>query len=80
MYRVIYKFKDLKDSDHIYNVGDTFPWDGRKVSTKRINELSTKKNLIGVPVIEPVYEDDEEPTVESVEEVEEMEEEKNEVE
>ena len=56
MYKVIYKFKDLKDSEHVYEVGDEFPWAGRKVSKKRLTELSTDKNAIGEPLIELVEE------------------------
>lgn len=54
MYKVIRRFKDLKDSDHIYEIGDVFPWDGRRVSKKRISELATSKNAIGEPLIEEV--------------------------
>lgn len=52
-YKVIEKFKDLSD-DHIYEVGDIFPYDGRRVSKKRIEELSTDKNKREIALIEKV--------------------------
>lgn len=55
MFRVITKFKDLKD-DHTYEAGDQFPWDGRLVSKKRIEELSGENNRRGIPLIEEVEE------------------------
>ena len=56
MYRVIHKFYDLKDNNHAYSVGDTFPRNGVEVGTERIAELSSDKNLQGVPLIEEVAE------------------------
>ena len=56
MYIVIHKFYDLKDNNHAYCVGDTFPHDGVDVDTERIAELSSDKNLQGVPLIEEVVE------------------------
>jgi calcineurin-like phosphoesterase family protein len=54
-YKVIRAFKDLKDEDIIYNVGDMYPKDGRKKPTKtRIKELSGDKNAHGAPIIEEV--------------------------
>ena len=50
-YKVIYKFKDLQDNVHIYNVGDTYPRHYVTVSKERLNELKTSKNKIGVPLI-----------------------------
>lgn len=35
MYKVVYKFKDLKDNNHIYEVGAEFPRKGAKVSNER---------------------------------------------
>jgi len=65
MYRVIHKFKDLKDNDHIYNVGDEYPREGLKPTKKRIEELSGEKNKIGEELIEEVVETAEE-TIEEV--------------
>ena len=41
---------DVTDG-HEYHEGDPFPHDGRKVSEKRIKELSSQDNQIGRPVI-----------------------------
>lgn len=52
-YRVIHQFADLQDNNHIYNPGDKFPRASKKrVSNARLEELSTDKNKIGVPLIE----------------------------
>ena len=53
MFEVIYKFKDLQDS-HVYESGDKFPHDDRKIPKKRINELKGKNNKIGQPLIKEV--------------------------
>ena len=51
-YRVIKKFRDLQDDEHVYNVGDGFPRDGYSPSGKRISSLLSGANKLGVPVIE----------------------------
>lgn len=56
MYRVIHNFYDLKDNNHAYSVGDIFPHNGVEVDSERIAELSSDKNLQGVPLIEEVAE------------------------
>ena len=56
MYRVVHKFYDLKDNNHAYSVGDTFPHDGVDVDAERIAELASDKNRMGVPLIEEVAE------------------------
>lgn len=56
MYRVINKFYDLKDNNHAYSVGDTFPHDGVDVEAERVAELESDKNRLGVPLIEEVTE------------------------
>lgn len=56
MYRVVHKFYDLKDNNHAYSVGDTFPHNGVEVGAERVAELSSDKNLQGVPLIEEVVE------------------------
>lgn len=78
-YEVIYKFKDLKDNDHIYKVGDIYPREGLELSKKRIKELSTNKNQIGKILIKKIEEDIEkkeetakEQTEEEVEDAEKM--------
>lgn len=56
MYKVIVRFKDLKDGNHVYNVGDEFPRVGAKASKKRINELASDANRRKIPLIEEVEE------------------------
>lgn len=53
-YKVIKKFRDLKDGNHIYEIGDDFPRSGAEVAAARIKELASSKNRIGVPLIESV--------------------------
>ena len=55
MYKVVKRFYDLK-ANHAYSVGDTFPHDGAEVDCKRIEELASDKNRLGVPLIEEVAE------------------------
>lgn len=54
MFKVIVRFMDLQDGNHIYEVGDIFPRDGVKVGTDRINELMSCENKIGCPLIEKI--------------------------
>ena len=56
MYRVIKAFRDLKDNNRLYSVGDTFPHNGVEACAERVAELSSDKNLQGVPLIEEVAE------------------------
>jgi hypothetical protein len=56
MFKVVNKFYDLKDNNHCYYVGDKFPHNGKKVSDKRIAELSSNKNKMGIPLIEEIPE------------------------
>ena len=56
MYKVIKSFYDLKDNNHVYSVGDTFPHDGVEVDAERIAELANDKNRLGVPLIEEITE------------------------
>lgn len=49
-YKVIEKFMDLQDDNHIYNVGDKYPNKGR-VKKERIEELKGTDNKIGQPLI-----------------------------
>lgn len=52
MCKVIKKFTDLQDGNHVYNVGDVYPREGYTPSEKRIAELASDKNRQGVPLIE----------------------------
>lgn len=59
VYKVIEKFKDLKDNDHIYEVNDIYPRKDIKledIPQKRIKELTTTKNEIGKILIEEIEE------------------------
>ena len=56
MYKVIKYFTDLQDNNYAYYVGDTFPRNGVEVGAERVAELSSDKNLQGVPLIEEVEE------------------------
>ena len=56
MYKVIKYFTDLQDNNYAYSVGDTFPRNGVEVGAERVAELSSDKNLQGVPLIEEVAE------------------------
>ena len=56
MYRVVQKFYDLKDNNHAYSVGDTFPHKGAEVDAERIEELASDKNRLGVPLIAEIAE------------------------
>lgn len=49
-YKVIKKFRDLQDNDHIYNVGDKYPRKGR-VNKERLEELMSNENKIGEPLV-----------------------------
>ena len=51
-YKVLSYFEDLLDDGHKYRPGDEFPRNGMKVSQRRIDELSSDKNLRGVKLIE----------------------------
>ena len=51
-YKVIHRFTDLQDFNHLYNVGDVFPRVGMKVSQSRIDELVSSKNKLKTPLIE----------------------------
>jgi capsule polysaccharide export protein KpsE/RkpR len=55
-YKVIRYFVDLQDSNHSYEVGDSFPRLGLNVSNKRLEELAGSNNKQGRPLIEKVSE------------------------
>lgn len=44
MYRVISPFRDLKNDEHHYAVGDVYPVEGYKPTKARIKELAEGKN------------------------------------
>ena len=49
-YKVIKKFRDLQDNNHIYNVGDKYPRKGR-INKERLEGLLSNNNKIGVPLV-----------------------------
>ena len=53
-YRVVSYFEDLQDENRAYNVGDTYPRKGLKVSNARITELKGSSNLQRKPLIEDI--------------------------
>lgn len=55
MYRAIERFRDLTDG-HLYESGEIFPYDGRKISEDRINALATGRNASSKPLIAAVEE------------------------
>lgn len=69
MYKVIVKFADLEDNNHVYEVGDTYPradymkpnesieFTADKPSEERIQFLASDRNKLRTPVIELVEEE-----------------------
>lgn len=55
-YEVIHYFTDLQDFGHPYNVGDSFPRNGLKVSDGRLKELSGSNNKQHKPLIKAIEE------------------------
>ena len=56
MYKVIERFMDLQDDNHIYEVGDAYPREGAYPKLERIRELASNRNKIGKPLIEEIVE------------------------
>lgn len=52
MYKVIHLFDDMQDHNYRYNVGDSFPRAGVRVSETRLNELASGANKQGKPLIQ----------------------------
>lgn len=71
MYKVIKSFVDLQDNNHKYDVGDTYPRKGLNVLQSRINELASKKNRQGCPLIEAIEEEKPKKKANSVEKTDE---------
>lgn len=72
MYKVIKRFKDLQDKNHVYNVGDIYPRDGFKPSLNRLDELSSAKNKRKQPLIQLIEEKAEEIENKAEKEIEEV--------
>jgi hypothetical protein len=60
-FRVTRFFTDMQDDNHPYNIGDEYPRKGVKVLASRYKELASSKNRQGVPLIEEIPEEVEEP-------------------
>ena len=58
MYKVVRAFRDAKNEDHYYGVGDTYPVSGYKPTKARIEELEKGKNKYNKVYIEKVEEDE----------------------
>lgn len=60
MYKVLKRFCDLKDKNHVYDPNikgcDTYPREGLEPTAERIAELSGKNNKLGCKLIEKVEE------------------------
>ena len=54
MYKVVSDFRDAKNDNHLYRVGDEYPVAGYKPSKSRIDELAKGKNKLDKVVIEEV--------------------------
>lgn len=52
MCKVIKRFTDLQDGNHVYRAGDIYPREGYTPSEERIAELASDKNKQGTPLIE----------------------------
>ena len=50
-YKVVKRFFDLVEN-HAYSVGDVFPYNGVEVAPNRVEELTSDRNRIGIPLIE----------------------------
>ena len=67
MFEVLRRFKDIEDG-HIYEKGDKFPFDSRKIADERIKELSSKNNKLNTKlIVEKVKEKTPKKTKETVE-------------
>ena len=51
MYKAVKRFFDLRDNNHLYAVGDTYPRKGVGVDGKRVEALASNRNKLGVPLI-----------------------------
>ena len=53
-YEVIRDFVDVQSDNHLYRVGESFPYDGANVSEDRCAELASEKNRCGIALIKPI--------------------------
>ena len=59
MYKAVCDWRDLTDN-HLYHAGDEYPYDGRAISDKRIDELLSNQNKAHKRLIEAVRSEDKE--------------------
>lgn len=64
MYITKVYFEDAQDEHRPYKPGDVYPRDGLNPSKQRIKELSSDKNIRGIPLIAYVEPQKEEPKME----------------
>ena len=57
MYEVVRRFRDTKNNDHVYEVGDTYPVSGYKPNKGRIDELVKGTNKYGKVYLKEIKED-----------------------
>lgn len=56
MYKVINRFKEKNHDDHIYEVGDTYPADGKKLIKTRAETLTKVHDEYNVAFLKAVEE------------------------
>lgn len=56
MFEVIKAFRDSKNKDHFYGVGDTYPVSGYEPTKARVEELARGKNKFGVAFLKAMAE------------------------
>lgn len=64
MYKVVNKFKELNHDGHIYEVGDTYPAEGKKFVKTRAEFLTTVHPKLNMAFLEEIEE--KKPTVKNV--------------
>ena len=57
MFEVIKAFRDAKNDNYFYGVGDTYPVSGYKPTKVRIEELAKGKNKFGVAFLKEISTD-----------------------
>lgn len=58
MYEVVKAFRDAKNDNHYYAVGDTYPVSGYKPTKARIEELVKGTNKLGMVFLKEAKEND----------------------
>ena len=56
MFEVVKAFRDAKNNDHYYAVGDTYPVAGYKPTKARIDELVKGSNQLGMVFLKEIKE------------------------